>query len=104
MTSAAAEGQRVVAKEKLTDLRDSAHKLAVGLADRDTFRGAHSVARRLSSLGLTPEEFMKRVGLAHCSWMGLGDASPRPSGPVSGDPGVEGLEDGVDDAVLRCEA
>jgi hypothetical protein len=63
MTSAAAEGRRVVAKEKLTDLRDSAHKLAVGLADRDTFRDADSVTRRLSSLGLTPDEFVKRYAV-----------------------------------------
>ena len=53
----------MVAKKKLTDLRDSAHKLAVGLADRDTFRDAASVARRLSALGLTPDEFVKRYAV-----------------------------------------
>jgi len=53
-------GCRVVTTEKLTALRDAVHKLGIGLSDGDAFRDAAATGRLLMSLGLTPDEFIKR--------------------------------------------
>ena len=53
-------GCQVVTKEKLVLLRDNLRSAAVGLASHDTFRDAAASGRLLSSLGLTPTDFLGR--------------------------------------------
>jgi hypothetical protein len=53
-------GCRVVTEGKLTALRDAVHKLAIGLADSDTFRDAAGVGRLLASINLTGAEILNR--------------------------------------------
>lgn len=53
-------GCQVVTKERLTTLRDNIRTAAVGLSANDTFRDGAATGRLLSSLGLTPTDFLQR--------------------------------------------